>query len=84
MQNLECMIHLRLEDVRRCKLNAPTVKLEIPLIYPSDLSVASPQEEKCGVCNVNSQEKSRRVCILTMSVFLIGGLNVRQNGRLFE
>jgi hypothetical protein len=36
------------------------------------------------VCNVNSQENSKRVCILTMSIFLIGGLNVRQNGRLFE
>ena len=33
------------------------------------------------VCNVNSQEKSKRVCILTMSIFLIGGLNVRQNER---
>jgi hypothetical protein len=36
------------------------------------------------VCNLNFQEKSRRVCILTMSIFLIGGLNVRKNGRLFE
>ena len=29
------------------------------------------------VCNANSQEKSKRVCILTMSIFPIGGLNIR-------
>ena len=34
--------------------------------------------------NVNFPEKSKRVYILAISIFLIGGLNIRKNGRLFE
>ena len=41
-------------------------------VQPGESKVGS-----TGGCNLNSQEKSKRVCIFTMSIFLIGGLNVR-------